>query len=66
MSYIVIGIQHAGDVLSQVSVQNSLNVATNIDCKGKITVYVNSISLFAFNRCRVTENICSLTDTYSL
>lgn len=34
-SYIVVGIQHTGDVLSQVSVQNSLNVATNVDCKGE-------------------------------
>lgn len=32
-TYVVVGIQHAGDVLGQVSVQNGLNVAANIDCK---------------------------------
>lgn len=34
-SYVVVGIQHTGDVLSQVSVQNSLNVAADIDCRGQ-------------------------------
>lgn len=50
LSYVVVGIQHTGDVLSQVSVQNSLNVATNIDCKGKQT-YIKPFHSSSFNSC---------------
>lgn len=43
-SYIIIGIQHTGNVLSQVSVQNSLNVATDIDYKEKAIILVDANS----------------------
>lgn len=32
MTHIVIGVQNPGDVLSQVSIQDGLDVATNINC----------------------------------
>lgn len=34
-SYIIIGVQHTGDILSQVPVQDSLDVAANVDCTGE-------------------------------
>lgn len=33
LSHVVIGVKHAGDVLSQVPVQHGLNIISNIDCR---------------------------------
>lgn len=33
-SHIVVGVQNSGDVFSQVSVQNRLDVAADVDCGG--------------------------------
>lgn len=31
-THIVVGVEHSGDVLSEVSIEHSLNVASNINC----------------------------------
>lgn len=35
-TYVVVGVQDTRDVLSQVAVQNSLDVATNVDWRTKV------------------------------
>lgn len=50
-TYIVIGIQHTGDVLCQISVQNSLDVISNINYKQFKVILFTPILYYIHIKC---------------
>lgn len=48
-AYIIVGVQHAGNVLCQISVQNSLDVITHVDYKNREHFVNNSSFTLGFH-----------------
>lgn len=58
-AYIVIGVQHAGNVLCQISIQNGLDVITHIDYKGESAL----LMIILHHSLLTCTAVCALEET---